>query len=284
MTRSRVVLAAVGVTGVFAGLGVSNAIAAVPAAGARTDAVAASPAATSPVATPPVATSPDAAGRAPSDAAAVTSAVRRVMGTASIPGAIVGVWRPGQPAYVKAFGVRNRRTRQPMSPGLYMRIGSETEDLHRHRGACSWSTGTSRAGRSDRPSYLDGVPDGDLITIRELAEMRSGLSELHRRPGLRPGVKRLQADPYRRWTPRQDCSPTASSSQKMLFRPGTSFNYSNTNYVLLGLLVETLSGQPLADLHHAHILQPSHLDHTLVPAWKLPFPSRPTPRLHQPDR
>ena len=195
-------------------------------------------------------------GRAPSDAAAVTSAVRRVMGSASIPGAIVGVWRPGQPAYVKAFGVRNRRTGQAMSTGLYMRIGSETKTftvtavlqlVDRHK------------LRLDDPigRYISGVPDGNVITIRELAEMRSGLPSYTANEAW---VKKLQANPYRPWTPRQLL--TYGYSQKMLFKPGTSFNYSNTNTVLLGLLVQRLSGQSLPVYITRHILKPLHLDHT----------------------
>jgi D-alanyl-D-alanine carboxypeptidase len=251
MTRSRAVLAAVGVTGVLAGLGAADAIAAVPAGGASPGAVAASPAATS---------------RTSSDASAVTSAVQRVMGTASIPGAIVGVWRPGQPAYVRAFGVRNRRTRQAMSTGLYMRIGSETKTFTVT--AVLQLVDRHKLGLDDPIGrYIRGVPDGNLITIRELAEMRSGLPSY---TANQAWVKRLQANPFRPWTPRQ-LLPYAYS-QKMLFKPGTSFNYSNTNTVLLGLLVQRLSGESLPVYITRHILNPLHLKHTSFPT-NARFPS-----------
>jgi D-alanyl-D-alanine carboxypeptidase len=251
MTRSRAVLAAVGVTGVLAGLGAADAIAAVPAGGASPGAVAASPAATS---------------RTSSDASAVTSAVQRVMGTASIPGAIVGVWRPGQPAYVRAFGVRNRRTRQAMSTGLYMRIGSETKTFTVT--AVLQLVDRHKLGLDDPIGrYIRGVPDGNLITIRELAEMRSGLPSY---TANQAWVKRLQANPFRPWTPRQ-LLPYAYS-QKMLFKPGTSFNYSNTNTVLLGLLVQRLSGESLPVYITRHILNPLHLEHTSFPT-NARFPS-----------
>ena len=237
MTRSRAVLAAVSATGVLAGLGAAGSIAASPAVALRVD--------------PPAARS-----AASGTASAVTSAVRKVMGTASIPGAIVGVWRPGQPAYVKAFGVRNRRTRQPMSTGFYMRIGSETKTftvtavlqlVDRHK------------LRLDDPigRYLSGVPDGNVITIRELAEMRSGLPSYTANEAW---VKKLQANPSASWTPRQLL--TYAYSQKMLFKPGTSFNYSNTNTVLLGLLVQRLTGESLPVYITRHILKPLHLNHT----------------------
>ena len=66
-------------------------------------------------------------GRSSPRAAALTAAINRVMRQASIPGAIVGVWQRGADPYVKAFGVRDKVTRRPMSTDLYMRIGSETK-------------------------------------------------------------------------------------------------------------------------------------------------------------
>jgi D-alanyl-D-alanine carboxypeptidase len=118
MNGSGAVLATVGAMGVLGGLGAAGSIAAAPGVALRVD-------------------PPAARYAAPGNASVVTSAVRKVMATASIPGAIVGVWRPGQPAYVKAFGVRNRRTRRPMSTGFYMRIGSTTPTPTRCCSGCS---------------------------------------------------------------------------------------------------------------------------------------------------
>src|SRR5829696_2918448 len=55
-------------------------------------------------------------------AAELTAVVPTAM--ASIRGAIVGVWQEGQPDYVRAFGVQDTATGVPMTPDLYMRIGS----------------------------------------------------------------------------------------------------------------------------------------------------------------
>src|SRR5215204_7770964 len=46
---------------------------------------------------------------------------------ATIPGAIVGIWQDGREPYVRAFGVRDAATRQPMATDLYMRIGSNSK-------------------------------------------------------------------------------------------------------------------------------------------------------------
>src|SRR5262249_44746395 len=58
--------------------------------------------------------------------AALDEAIRSGMKRASIPGAIVGVWREGQPPYVRAFGVRDTTSGEPMTTDLSMRIGSNS--------------------------------------------------------------------------------------------------------------------------------------------------------------
>jgi D-alanyl-D-alanine carboxypeptidase len=49
------------------------------------------------------------------------------MQRASVPGAIVGIWQGGREPYVRAFGVRDTATGQPMATDLYMRIGSNSK-------------------------------------------------------------------------------------------------------------------------------------------------------------
>ncbi len=153
-----------------------------------------------------------------------------------------------------------------MSTGLYMRIGSETKTFTVT--AVLQLVDRHKLGLDDPIGrYIRGVPDGNVITIRELAEMRSGLPSYSAN---KAWVKQLQADPFRPWTPQQLLS--YAYSQKMLFKPGTSFNYSNTNTVLLGLLVQRLSGETLPVYITRHILKPLHLDHTSF-ATNARFPS-----------
>jgi D-alanyl-D-alanine carboxypeptidase len=58
--------------------------------------------------------------------AALDAAIPAAMQRASVPGAIVGIWQDGRAPYVRAFGVRDTATRQPMATDLYMRIGSNS--------------------------------------------------------------------------------------------------------------------------------------------------------------
>jgi CubicO group peptidase (beta-lactamase class C family) len=126
-----------------------------------------------------------------------------------------------------------------------------------------------RKVRLDDPisKYVDGVPDGNAITLRELAEMRSGLFDyLSNDAFVRAWFSHLR----REWTPRQLLA--YSFSRPLVFAPGTGYAYVNTNTVLLGLVVQKVSHQPLAVYIKRHILEPLRLTHTSLPAGAA-FPS-----------
>jgi D-alanyl-D-alanine carboxypeptidase len=205
-------------------------------------------------------------GRSSSRAAALTSAINRVMRQALIPGAIVGVWQRGADPYVKAFGVRDKVTRRAMSTDLYMRIGSETKTF---TVTALLQLVDQRKVRLDSPisKYVAGVPDGNTITLRELAEMRSGLFDYLSNPAF---LRAWLRHPRRGWTPRQ-LLPYSFSSP-LVFAPGTRYQYSNINTVLLGLVVQKVSHQPVPVYIKRHILQPLRLTHTSFPTGAA-FPS-----------
>ena len=207
-----------------------------------------------------------ASGRPSPRAAALTAAIRGVMRRESIPGAIVGVWRRGAAPYVRAFGVRDIATGQPMSTNLRMRIASVSKTF----------TGTALLQLVERgkisldspiSKYIAGVPHGNRITIRELAEMRSGLFDYFSDDAW---SRLWLSDPRREWTPRQLLA--VSFSKPLRFAPGTSYDYSNVNFVLLGLVIQKVSHQPLATYIKQHILRPEHLTRTSSPAGAA-FPS-----------
>jgi D-alanyl-D-alanine carboxypeptidase len=182
----------------------------------------------------------------------------------SLPGAIVGIWQDGKAPYVRAFGVRDTASRLPMATNLYMRIGSTTKSFTVT--AILQLVEQHKIGLDDPiDAYVPGVPDGTAITIRELAEMRSGLSDYV--TDISPTVL---ADPARQWSPQQVLA--TSFSHPLLFAPGTQFNYSNANTVLLGQVVEKATGQSLGTYLNQHIFGPEHLTHTISPTGAA-FPS-----------
>ncbi|MEU2774584.1 serine hydrolase domain-containing protein [Streptomyces sp. NPDC007162] len=203
--------------------------------------------------------SPDVQAMTPAVARRLDAAVQQVMREAHVPGVIVGVWTPGQRDYVRSFGVANRTTGQRMSPDLYMRIGSETKMFTVT--AVLQLVDQGKVGLDDPiGKYLDGVPNGDRITVRDLAGMRSGLFNYSEDGGF---FKALTADPQRAFTPQQLLA--YSFRHPVMFPPGAKFSYSNTNLILLGLLVEKESGQRLGAYIGQHVLAPAGMHRTVFP-------------------
>jgi len=210
--------------------------------------------------------------------AALTASIQRALTAAHAPGAIVGVWQRGRPAYVRSFGVRSTSNRRAMRSNLYMRIGSETKTFTVT--ALLQLVDQGKVGLDDPiAKYVPGVVSGDRITLRQLAAMRSGLENYS---VTEPFDRLLTADPHRTWTPQELLS--YSIGGPLLFAPGTKLNYSNTNTILLGLVVERVSGQSLGAYIRRHITAPLGMTQTSFPAGTA-FPSphaqgytRPTPR------
>ncbi|MFJ5228358.1 serine hydrolase domain-containing protein [Kitasatospora sp. NPDC088391] len=203
----------------------------------------------------------------PALAARLDAAIEQVRQETGTPGVTVGLWMPGRGSYVRSTGVADRETGRPMTPGLHLRIGSETKTFTVT--AVLELVDQGLLGLDDPIArYLDGVPDGEHITIRQLAEMRSGLYSYTFDDDF---VHALLSDPYRPFTPEELLGYAFKHAN--VFPPGTQFQYSNTNTVLLGLLVEKLGRMPLRDFVQERVVAPARLGRTLFPAGnELPEP------------
>ncbi|MFF4455044.1 serine hydrolase domain-containing protein [Streptomyces goshikiensis] len=186
---------------------------------------------------------------------AITAAMRE----AAIPGVGVGLWIDGDGSYVRSFGTADKATGTPLKTDMHTRIGSVTKTFAITAALQLVDDGKVRL---DAPvsTYLDGVPGGENITVRQLADMRSGLYNYTEDPRW---LATFKADPHRAWTPRELLA--IAFRHPADFPPGARWAYSNTNTVLLGLLVEKVSGQPLHTYLEQHVLEPAGLDATSLP-------------------
>ncbi|MFJ7156303.1 serine hydrolase domain-containing protein [Streptomyces sp. NPDC101118] len=192
--------------------------------------------------------------------------IRRVMREASVPGVIVHVSAPGKGTYVKTFGVADKSTGQPMTPNLYMRIGSETKTFTVT--AMLELVDQKKIGLDDPISkYIDDVPNGDKITLRNLAGMRSGLYNYSLDPDFQ---KAFFGNPDRPFTPQELLD--YSFKHPVSFQPGAQFDYCNTNLILLGLVVEKITGRPLDEVIEKDVAERAGLDRTSFPT-NAAFPS-----------
>ena len=186
------------------------------------------------------------------------AAINGAMTAANVPGVIVGIWGPDG-SYVRTFGVADKATRTPMKTDFYSRIGSVTKTFT-VTGILQLAD-QGKLGLDDPiAKYIDGVPGGDKITLRQLARMQSGLFNFSASTAFQNA---MVADPRRPFTPQQLLG--YAFAEPNVFPPGQGFLYCNTNTVLLGLVVEKLSGQSLHDYIRDHILMPLGMGHTSFP-------------------
>jgi D-alanyl-D-alanine carboxypeptidase len=104
-------------------------------------------------------------------------------------------------------------------------------------------------------TYLPTLRIDRAITVRELLDHRSGLRDFYFHPAI---DKALLAHPEAVWDPARSLSYVG----KPYARPGTSWHYSNTNYLILGMLAEAVGHASVAAQLHERFLGPLGLDHT----------------------
>jgi len=98
--------------------------------------------------------------------------------------------------------------------------------------------------------YLPDVAQVRGVTVRQLLSHTSGVADL-----LAPMRRALNADTRRLWTPAEVLTFIGPS----VFAPGTDWGYSNTNFILLGMVVEAITGHPFGDELARRALEPLEL-------------------------
>jgi D-alanyl-D-alanine carboxypeptidase len=105
------------------------------------------------------------------------------------------------------------------------------------------------------------VPNGGAITLRELLNHTSGLFDYTDDPTFEAAVT---SEPGRSWAPRELIA--FATAQPALFSPGAGWSYSNSDYIVLGMVVEAVTGEPLEQLLRERIFQPLGLGSTSLPS------------------
>ncbi|MBC3841345.1 beta-lactamase family protein [Streptacidiphilus sp. 4-A2] len=103
------------------------------------------------------------------------------------------------------------------------------------------------------------LPKGSPITVRELLNHTSGLYYTN---DLLTGdtVTGYQGFRYKTYTPQSLVADAVKHGQQ--FTPGSEYQYSNTNFVVLGMLIEHVTGLPYATVLKQHLITPLHLTNT----------------------
>ena len=196
----------------------------------------------------------------PGYAAAVQPELDRLMRDLAITGAAVLVRSPELGDWATTMGTRTWHGTEPVTLDDHVRIGSNTKTMTAT--VILQLVDEGRIGLDDPVSrYRPDVPNGEDITIAQLLDMSSGLANYTEDLGLN---EQMDSNPGRVWNPEELLA--IGLAEPPAFPPGEGFLYSNTNYVLLGVIIEQLTGVPVEQAFQDRIFDPLELSETSFPA------------------
>jgi D-alanyl-D-alanine carboxypeptidase len=176
-----------------------------------------------------------------------------------VPGAMV-VLRTPQGNFNAAFGTTELGAQTSPDAITHFRIASNTKTMTAALIVLLAQDGKLKF-TDPVSAYVPDVPNGENITVAELLKMRSGLYGYTADPAL---AAAMAADPGKAWTTREVLDIAFRHPPQ--FAPDASYEYSNTNYALLGLVAEKVGGRPLAQQFQERLFGPVGLTHTSLPA------------------
>jgi D-alanyl-D-alanine carboxypeptidase len=168
----------------------------------------------------------------------IDAAVEDALATTGAPSASIAVVRDGQIAYTHAYGTANLESKAPATTAMRYSIGSISKQFC--ASALLMLAEEGKLSLDDKVSrFLPDLTRAGEVTIRELLSMTSGYQDYWPQDYVMPGMlKPTTAEAIlERW-----------ARIPLDFEPGTAWQYSNTNYVIAGLIVEKAAGKPLYDL------------------------------------
>ena len=174
--------------------------------------------------------------------------------TGKVPGASLLVLKDGKPVLRRAYGYADLEHGVAATPATNYRLASVSKQFTAAAILLLAEDGKLRLDDSVR-RWLPSLPASDQgITIHHLLSHASGLIDYE--DLIPPGTARQLND--------GDVLRMLSASTRGYFAPGTAYRYSNSGYVLLGLIIERASGQRLPQFLHQRIFKPLHMEHTLL--------------------
>jgi len=185
-----------------------------------------------------------------SSVAAIEASVSNTMAQGA-PGMVVGVARAGEPLYVRAFGLADLEHNVPVIRDTVFKLASITKQFT--AAAVLRLVDDGEVSLDDRLSrFVPEVPQAGQVTLYQLLVHTSGIPDYAEDPaGLRTkSVAR---------TPAEMVEWIAGLKPQFHFDPGTRWSYSNSNYVLLGVVVERVSGQSLGAFFAERLSRPAGL-------------------------
>src|ERR1700757_3698999 len=176
----------------------------------------------------------------------VDATAEQVLELTGVPSASVAVVQHGRIVYTHAYGKAKLEPSVAAEPGMRYSIGSISKQftaaailLLEQQGRLSIDDPVSK--------YIPDLTRGNEVTIRMLLSHTAGYQDFWPEDYLMP--------PMREATTAEHILD-GWAKKPLDFDPGTKWQYSNTNFVIAGLIVEKLSGQPLMKFLQANVFKP----------------------------
>ena len=193
------------------------------------------------------------------DPQAFQTVVEAAVKQLKVPGAMV-LLRTPQGNFNAGVGTTELGVHIPPAANTHFRIASNTKTM---TGALIVLLAQDGKLKLSDPvsTYIPDVPDGENITVAQLLKMRSGIYGYTADPAL---AAAMDANPGKAWTPQEVLAIAFRHPPQ--FAPDASYEYSNTNYALLGVIAEKVGGRPLAQQFADRLFGPVGLTQTSLPA------------------
>ena len=174
--------------------------------------------------------------------------IKEEMAKRHIPGAAVAVLRNGKVELMKGFGLADVERNIPVTPDTMFQIASTTKPFTAM--AIMMLVEDGKLSLDEKAmKYLPWLPAiYSEVTVRQLLTHTSGVN----RDVRTANVDNFTVDEFRK---RFAVAP-------MAFKPGEKWEYSNNGYILLGLIVESVSGKPFGEFLKQRITKPLGMNNT----------------------
>jgi len=173
------------------------------------------------------------------------------------PGFAVGVIEDGELVYSKGFGMANLDYGIPNTPRTVFRIGSTSKQF---TAACiSMLIDEGKVALSDPvQKHIPELPDyGEPVTVGDLVHHTSGLPDYE-------DLQALQGELDDQGNHHGDEIVALLARQSLIFKPGEKWSYSNTNYILMAVIIERVSGKTFAEFARERIFEPLGMKSSLI--------------------
>jgi len=173
------------------------------------------------------------------------------------PGCALGVYRDGRIVYDRGYGSADLERKVPLSPASVLDIGSTSKQFTAMSILLLQRDGKLSLN-DDIHTYLPELPDyGTRITIGDMLHHISGLRDY-------TTLLVLAGNPTENWTTDQDALDVLARQRGLNFKPGSEWQYSNSGFFLLSVIVKRVSGQSIRRFAQSRIFGPLGMTHTHI--------------------